>query len=107
MGNADCWISVAIVVIVFGSGFTFFHEDEDLSKDDGIGSHGCLIASGYFWNETEKACVRDLVPEGIEKSRYQVDSFETCISAGHSVLPTHPRRCETPRGDIFYDDAVE
>ncbi len=33
-----------------------------------------------------------------------VDSFEVCVEAGYFVIDTFPRQCQTPEGDVFFED---
>ncbi len=62
--------------------------------------HGCLIAAGYSWNESEMECVREW-EQGEE--RYQIDDFQGCSDAGYSVMESEPRQCRTGSGRIFVE----
>ena len=61
-------------------------------------SHGCLIAAGYSWNESEQECIRQWLKD---ESRFQVTNFQQCQDAGYPILKSYIRQCKTPSGRIF------
>ncbi len=88
------------VIVLVGFSVSFYYGGNVISGEVSSDFGNCLIASGFYWNESEMACVRDL-PEGVEGERYQVVDYFSCIAAGYPILESYPRRCEAPRGAVF------
>jgi len=98
-------IFIAVVVVAALVGFVYyFHEGDNSDENDY--SDRCLIASGYYWDAAENACIKSGLEKG-DEGWYQVDNFKKCVAAGYPILNTNPRQCDTPREDVFFDDIIE
>jgi len=102
MNKAYCLVVFVIVVLAIISTFAFYYEGHVISENKS-GGHNCLTASGFYWNESELACVRDL-PEGVVGERFQVYDFRSCVYAGYGIMESHPKRCMAPRGEVFFEE---
>jgi len=53
--------AIAFIIVSILLGGVLISIILSLQKPDNgeVDSHGCLIAEGYYWNETEGACVKD------------------------------------------------
>ncbi len=99
------WILIVAVLVCLGLVYNYL--GHVVLEEENENAKRCLVASGYFWNGSELACVRGEVPEGVGGGKYQVNDFKSCVAAGYPILNFDPRQCEVPRGDVFYDDMVE
>ena len=91
------WTVVVVSLIVVGSVMFFsFLNGNGMGGFGGLrDEHGCLVAAGYGWNESEQECVRG--------GGYQVRDFQSCVDAGYSVGESFPRKCSTPGGRSFVE----
>ncbi len=98
-------VLIVVVVLLIGAGLVYLFDGDDVVEgDDGVGK--CLTTYDYYWNGSEKACVKIGSVEG-DEDRYQVSDFSKCISAGYPIVESYPRKCETPRGEVFVDGLLE
>lgn len=96
---------IGVIVLLVATGFVFVVGGDKVVEKNSYADK-CLVVSGYYWNESELACVKSGTVAG-EEGRYQVDDFKKCVSAGYLIKAVYPRQCKTPRGEVFFDDAVE
>jgi len=97
------WIVLGLGLLVL-IGLVFFYLGADSEKLIGgdKDSHGCLVAAGYSWNETEEACVMEWVAVDSE-DRYQIVNFQQCIDAGYPAMESYPRQCRAGER-VFVED---
>jgi hypothetical protein len=41
---------------------------------------------------------------GCKKDKKIIQSFEDCLEVGYEIILSHPRKCKTPKGEIFIED---
>jgi hypothetical protein len=68
--------------------------------------HGCLVAAGYQWCESEQRCLRawEDYCEDL-KEQFRITNFETCVKAGNPVMESYPRQC-TADGETFTEEIL-
>lgn len=109
--------SITALFFFLAAGFLFYftlHRSGQITggvigNNSELDEHGCLIHSGYAWNETEQACV---LPWINGTGKYQVFDFSSCMEAGYplsNITITNMtngqsnkfQQCWEPNGTVF------
>ena len=70
----------------------------------GKDGHGCLISSGFRWDNSTQSCTKSSSNGTI----YQVFDFESCLDAGYAIRENNVTRklqCQTLNGTLFLDNS--
>ena len=74
--------------------------------NNGRDGHGCLIDSGYKWDNSTQNCIKESVNNSVI---YQVVDFKSCLDAGYALNEdnkTQQLQCQTLNGTLFVDNST-
>ncbi|MFH0808323.1 MAG: hypothetical protein V1888_01780 [archaeon] len=92
-------VILVLVILVVGLSFVFRYEGHIFLGSES-GAHNCLTASGFYWNESELACVRDL-SKGVVDERFQIHDFGSCFYAVYGIMESFPKMYGSEGRDFF------
>lgn len=75
--------------------------------NNGKDAHGCLIRSGFRWDNSTQSCIKSL---GNGTIVYQVFDFKSCLDAGYALSEnnkTKQLQCQTLNGTLFLDNSTK
>lgn len=70
-----------------------------------LDQHGCLVDSGFAWNDTANSCLKQLSNGSLI---YQIADFNSCSDAGYSISENNSTKilqCHAPNGTIFSENS--
>ena len=74
--------------------------------NNGRDGHGCLINSGYGWDNSTQNCIKRSSNNSII---YQVVDFKSCLDAGYAINEnnkTNQLQCQSSNGILFMDNST-
>lgn len=105
-------ITLAVFAVLLIVGFFVYFDVylkqppiQGLAIRNGKDEHGCLVRSGYKWDNSSQACIK----ESANKTMiYQVFDFESCLNAGYAINEnnkTKKLQCQTLNGTLFINNS--
>ena len=73
--------------------------------NNGRDGHGCLVHSGYRWDNSSQSCMKELL-DGTKI--FQIIDFDSCKDAGYAISQdnkTKALECNAANGMIFVQDS--
>ncbi|MDD5699775.1 MAG: hypothetical protein PHH00_01100 [Candidatus Nanoarchaeia archaeon] len=101
-------VTLAIFAVLLIAGFLVYFDIylkqphiSGYALSNGKDEHGCLVRSGFRWDNSTQACTKS---SGNKTIIYQVSDFQSCLDAGYAINEnnkTHLLQCQTLNGTLF------